>query len=192
MAWPGLTGFGPGTGAGTSGMTVLTPANPAVLPGSGMIASDNLGQPGALLASKPDNPEVSTWPAYPNWLPLRPALNVQFETGDTRLSSVLTRKAAQDATSGVTARTLALGVTPQVVDPVALGYALAGTLDAQAEYTSAQGGAWPVPASAAALQQQRIAQQAEQARRARAEMLRVLRAAEAEPEACTIERSHWT
>lgn len=186
MAWAGA---GPGTPAG---MTILTPANPAALPGSGMIASDSLGQPGALLASRPDNPEVSTWPPYPNWLPLRPALNVQFETGDTRMSSVLTRKGAQDATSGVTARTLALGVTPQVVDPVALGYALAGTLDAQGRYVDAQGGAWPVPATAAALQESRIQRQVAEVHRARAATLRALQSAEAETETCTIERSHWT
>lgn len=87
------------------GATLLSGANPAALSGSGMYPSDNLGIPGARLASQPWNVQIGVAPPYPNWLPLRDALQVQFQGYSTAMSNVLTRRNAQTVNEGVSART---------------------------------------------------------------------------------------
>lgn len=122
------------------GMTLLSGANPATLPGAGMYPSDNLGRPGARLASQPYNTQIGVAPSYPDWLPLKPALQVQFPGYSTAMSNVLTRRAAQSANEGVSARTYVYApLGPQ------LAQNLSQALESQAILENSQLGGFSVP-----------------------------------------------
>lgn len=126
------------------GATILSRANPAVLSGSGMYPSDNLGIPGARLASQPYNAQIGVAPSYPDWLPLRDALQVQFQGYSTAMSNVLTRRNAQTSTQGTAARTYVYApLGPQ------LASGLSAALKAQDAWEREQLGGFPVPMWAA-------------------------------------------